>query len=76
LVDDLFDEKAHSLNTKKRFCSYRFLVFWLFPDIKKGERRPLPACLYDWVQATFPPTEDEEEFAEWMFSKFVYNEDL
>ena len=27
------------------------------------------------VQAMFPPTDDEEEFANWQFSKFVYNED-
>lgn len=75
-LEDMFDETRHDANSKSRFCAYRFLVFWLYPDIKRGERRPLPACLYSFVQATFPPTDNEEEFADWQFSKFVYGEEL
>jgi len=51
-------------------------VFWLFPDNKKGERRLQPACLSEWVQATFFPVENDEEFEDWMFRKFVYNENF
>ena len=71
----MFDEERHSENTKKRFCAYRFLVFWLYPNIKRRQRRPLPACLYACIQAMFPPTDDEEEFADWQFSEFVYGDE-
>jgi len=75
VLDDAFDYTRHSMNSKRRFCSYRALVFWLFPNLRRRQRKPLPACLYDWVQASFPPTEDEEQFGDWEFSKFVYNEE-
>ena len=75
VLHDLFDSEKHNENVSKRFCSYRLFVFWIFPEIKRKERRPLPACLYSSVQAMFPPTDNEEEFAEWQFSEFVYGED-
>ena len=40
------------------------------------EPKPLPACLYSYVQAMFLPTEAEEEFADWEFGKFVYDIDI
>ena len=55
-------------------CSYRELVFWIFTDLQRKERRPLPSCLVLKVRATFPPTEDEELFADWVFKGFVYGD--
>lgn len=75
LTDDMFDVELHDGNAKNRFCSYRALVMWLYPQVKKKERLPLPACLYSYIQAAFPPTDDEETFADWQFSKFVYRSD-
>ena len=72
----MFDEEAHDQNAKKRFCFYRAIVMWLYPGLRRKERKPLPACLYSYIQALFPPTDDEEQFAEWQFSKFAYNIDI
>lgn len=76
IPDGMLADTVHSEATKGRFCSSRNLVFWLFPDINRKECRPLPACLYSWVQATFSPTDDQEEYADWQFSQFVYGQEL
>ena len=49
---------------QRRLSAYRSLVFWSYPDIHRGCRRALPSCVYALVRALFPPTDDEEEFAE------------
>ena len=59
---------------KQRLCAYRNLIFWFYPTIRRKQRKPLPSCLYSLVRAMFPPTDNEEDFADWEFSKFVYNE--
>ena len=64
LVDNIFPFGEPSPNAQKRLCAYRNLVFWLMPQIRRGERRPLPACLVSKIRALFPPTDDEEEFAD------------
>ena len=70
ILEDLFP--GASTNLRKRLCSYRSMVFWCWPDIRRGERRPLPSCLVHMIRATFPPTEDEEQYAEWQFKGFCY----
>lgn len=52
------------INAQRRMCSYRSLIFWTFPDIRRRERRPLPACVYGMVRAAFPAEEDEELWAD------------
>lgn len=47
------------------------MIFWAFPDIKRKERRPLPSCLYMMIRAIYPPTDDDEEFADFIFSKYI-----
>ena len=56
--------------SKLRFCSYRMIIGWLYPDLKRGQHRPLPACMYSEIQQRFPPTDDEELFADWRFSLY------
>ena len=75
LVEDLFPDEEPNVNAKKRLCAYRNLVFWCWPNIRRKERRPLPSCLVSLVRATFPPTDNEEEFANWQFAGFCYAED-
>ncbi|XP_067931047.1 uncharacterized protein [Watersipora subatra] len=62
--NNLFPFGEPSPNARKRLCAYRNLVFWLMPQIRRGERRPLPACLVSKIRALFPPTDDEKEFAD------------
>ena len=58
------------LNAQRRLTAYRALVFWTYPDIRRGERRALPSCVYSMVRAAYPPTEDEE-YADWEHSVYV-----
>jgi hypothetical protein len=58
------------LMKQRRLSAYRSLVFWTYPDIKKRQRYPLPSCVYGMVRAMFPPTDNEEEFADWVFSEY------
>lgn len=75
--NDQLDETEISRlkNRQKRLCAYRSLVFWAYPHIRKRERRPLPACLYDYIRTLFPPTENEEAFADHQFTVFTANVD-
>lgn len=54
-----------------RIAAYRSLVFWAFPYIRKKQRKPLPSCIYMLVRAMYPPTEDDELFAEYDFTQYV-----
>ena len=57
-------EDIHKLlMSQRRLSAYRSLVFWTYPDIRRGSRRALPSCIYGLVRAMYPPTDDEEEFA-------------
>ena len=56
--------------SKLRFCSTGMIIGWLYPDLKRGQHRPLPACMYSEIQQRFPPTDDEELFAGWRFSLY------
>ena len=38
-------------NDQKRLSAYRSLVFWAYPELRRGDRRPLPACTYLFVRA-------------------------
>ena len=49
-----------------RPCIYREQVFWIYTDLQCKERGPLPSYLVLKVRATFPPTQDEELFADWL----------
>lgn len=73
ISDDIFPKQPteQDKQRKKRFCAYRSMVFWLYLELKKGQRRPLPACMYSAIQAMFPPTANEEDFADWRFSEYV-----
>ena len=72
-ADDLFPTHPTEADIKKkrRFMGYRLLAFWLHPDMKRKQRKPLPACLYNFVHCKYPPTDNEEDFADWRFSEFV-----
>lgn len=66
------EEEIAALKRKQqRLAAYRSMIFWTYPDIKKKERRPLPSCLYMLIRAMFPPTDDEELFADFIFTKFI-----
>ena len=56
---------------QRRLSAYRALIFWTYPDIKRAERKPLPSCVYGLVRAMFPPTDDEEVFADTDFTSYV-----
>lgn len=65
-------EAIEALKMKqRRFSAYRAMVFWAFPNIRRKERRPLPSCLYMQIRAQYPPTLDDEEFADHIFTKFI-----
>lgn len=74
LAEEIFTQNPTEADQqkKKRFCAYRNLIFWFYPGIKRRERKPLSACLYAYIQARFPPTQNEEDFADHEFSKFTY----
>ena len=74
VTDDMFpvNPTSEQQSAKDRLCCYRNMVFWIYPGIRRGQRLPLPACIYALIQATFPPTDSDEQFADWQFSKFVY----
>ena len=61
---------------QQRLAAYRSITFWSFPDIGKHNRRPLPACLYMMIRALYPPTDDEDEFADWDYSVFIPEAEL
>ena len=71
--DDIFPQNPSEADfrRKKRFCAYRNIVFYLYAGLKRRERHPLPACVYSYIQARFPPTDNEEDFADWRFSEFI-----
>lgn len=71
--DEIFpvEPTAADLKKKQRFCGYRVMIFWLYPKLKRRQRRLLSACLTSFIQARFPPTANEEDFADWLFSEFV-----
>ena len=56
-------------------CAYLELAFWLMPQIRRSERRPLPACLVSKIRALFPATDNEEEFADYVFNGFCYGDE-
>ena len=55
---------------QQRLAGYRAIVLHTWPYIPKKVRRPLSSCSYMLVRATYPPTDDEEQFAEHEFSVF------
>lgn len=57
---------------RKRLCSYRNLAFWIWSDLRRKERRPLPACVVRKVREKFPPSDEDEQCAEWVFKGFCY----
>ena len=57
-----------------RLCAYREIAFWIYTDLQRKERRPIPSCLVLKVRATFPPTDGEELFADWQFKGFIYGD--
>ena len=67
-VVSLFQETSYQVRL------IREIVFWIYTDIQRKERRPLPGCVVLKVRATFPPTDNEEEFADWQFTGFVYGD--
>lgn len=56
---------------QQRLAAYRSVTFWAHPDISRGVRRPLPSCVYMYIRALFPPTDNEEEFADFNFSIYI-----
>lgn len=54
------DEHYKRVNAQHRMCAYRSLIFWTYPDIRKKERHPLPACIYRLIRDKFPITQGEE----------------
>ena len=72
-ADNLFQQNPleAGIQLKERFCAYRNIVFYLYPGLKRREPHPLPACVYSYIQAQFPPTDNEEDFADWRFSNFI-----
>ena len=74
IAANLFPRGEPKHNSRKRLCAYRGLVFWLSSEVRRKERIPLPSCLVSMVRATFPPTENEEEFADYVFAGFCYGE--
>ena len=66
--------ELQNISGSDSYCAYWELVFWIYTDLQCKERVPLPSCLVLKVRATFPPTEDEELFADWVFKGFVYGD--
>ena len=58
-------------NDQKRLSAYRSLVFWAYPELRRGDRRPLPACTYLFVRAMFNSL-DEDVWAD--YNHTVYAE--
>lgn len=57
---------------KLPFSSYRTMIFYLYTRMSKEDKRhPLPAYVYSYIQAQHPPTEVEEDQADWRFSEYV-----
>jgi hypothetical protein len=75
LEDKYADEDEPSPNARNRLLSYRQMVFWCWPDISRGTRRPLPSCLVHHIRTTFPPTDDEERLADYEFINFAFGDD-
>lgn len=75
-ADDLFPNGEPVVNARNRLCAYRQMVFWCWPGIRRRERRPLPSCLVSMIRAKFPPTEDEEVFADFIWKDFSYGPDV
>ena len=70
--DTYSEQDIHKmLMAQRRFSAYRSLVFWCYPDIHRGVRRALPSCVYALVRALYPPTDDEEEFAEMEHTVYI-----
>lgn len=59
-------------NEQYRLSAYRSLIFWAYPKLRRGERRPLPACIYAMVRAKFPSVDDEEIYADFNHTLFTY----
>ena len=55
---------------QRRLSAYKALIFWTYPDIKRGERKPLPSCVYGLVRAMCSPTA-VDVFADMDFTSFV-----
>jgi hypothetical protein len=72
-IENIFPNGEPVRNARKRLCAYRQMVFWCWPGIKRKERRPLPACLVALIRQKFPPTDDEEEFADFVWKDFSYD---
>jgi len=47
------------------------MIYWMYPELKRKQRKPLPACLYSLIQAKFPPVVNEELFADYRFSEYI-----
>ena len=73
-VEDIFPnpQTEEEVNKKNRFLAYRSVVGWFYPNLRKCERKPLHACVAAEIQARFPPTADEEDYANWQFLYFLY----
>lgn len=74
-VENLFPNAEPVTNAKNRLCSYRQMVFWCWPGIRRKERRPLPSCLVAYIRAKFPPTDNEEQFADFVWKDFSYGDE-
>ena len=73
ILDDMFSANPSVAQrmAKNRFCGYRNVVFWLYPGLRRRERKPLPACVYKYIQNKFPPTENDIDAMGWRFSDFT-----
>lgn len=66
------DEIHKLIMAQKRLCAYRSLVFWAYPELRRGERRPLPSCVYLYIRARFQAEEDDEAWGDLQHSVFAF----
>ena len=70
--DGYTEEELHKLRmAQKRMSAYRSIIFWSYPHIRRGERQPLPSCIYLYVRAMFQAEDDDEAWADHQHSVYA-----
>ena len=54
------EPKKPITNVTFRYAGYRQFVFWVYDDLKKGERKIIPSCVVWSIRERFPKSENEK----------------
>ena len=66
------DQINKLLKEQQRLAANQSMIYWSISEIRKGQRRSLPSCVYMNIRAAFTPDAmTDEEFTDYDYSIYV-----